>query len=429
MTVNTLTASSIDQNASRSWFARQCRELLKRKLMTIQDGRLDVTDPWGEWSAGEPGPLDATLRVRDGGFYVDAVSEGSLGVADAWIGGRWDTDDLTMLLRLMVRNMSAVDQLEGGMATIANGLASVRHWFNRNSKTGSTRNIHAHYDLGNDLFEQFLDNSMTYSSAVYAEDEFSLDQAQFEKLDRICRKLRLSPADHVLEIGTGWGSFAMHAARHYGARVTTTTISREQFELAEGRVRKAGLQDRIDILLSDYRDLNGHYDKLVSIEMIEAVGHAYLPEYFATCARRLKPDGAMLLQAITMPDQRYSRYLKSADFIQTTVFPGSCCPALTAILGAVRDHTDFRVGHLEDIGPHYARTLREWRERFEERSAQVSELGYDAAFQRMWRYYLAYCEAGFEERYTGTVQLLLDKPGRRVTPVLGRFEHPASATD
>jgi cyclopropane-fatty-acyl-phospholipid synthase len=216
----------------------------------------------------------------------------------------------------------------------------------------------------------------------------------------------------------------MHAASRYGCRVTTTTISREQHDLASERVRAAGLQDRVTLLLEDYRNLDGQYDKLVSIEMIEAVGHDFLPRYFEACSRLLRDDGAMLLQGITMPDQRYDRYLKASDFIQRYVFPGSCCPALTAMLDAVRSSTDMRVAHLEDIGLHYARTLREWRERFDAREPEVRALGYPDRFLRMWRYYLSYCEAGFAERYTGDVQLLLEKPGRRAGPVLGMLPMP-----
>jgi cyclopropane-fatty-acyl-phospholipid synthase len=397
---------------------RLARDLLRRKLADLDHGRLTVRDPWGEWSAGR-GAGEARLTVSDPGFYLDVALEGGLGAARSWMDGLWHSDDLTAVLRLLVRNIDRVDRVEGGSAALAGIAARVRHVLNRNSRNGSRRNIHAHYDLGNELFALFLDESMTYSAGVYEREDATLEEAQRAKLDRICRKLDLGPTDHVLEIGTGWGSFAIHAARHYGCRVTTTTISREQHALASERVREAGLGGRIELLLSDYRDLEGRYDKLVSIEMIEAVGHDYLPDYFATCSRLLRDDGAMLLQGITMPDQRYAGYLKSSDFIQQVVFPGSCCPALTAMLEAVRGHTDLRVAHLEDIGPHYARTLREWRERFDAREAEVRALGYPERFLRMWRYYLCYCEAGFAERYTGDVQLLLEKPARRAAPVLG----------
>jgi len=402
---------------------RIAREAMRRRLQALTSGRLVVDDPWGCWSVGQGTP-ETSLTVTDPAFYLDVALEGGLGAARAWMDGRWHSEDLTAVLRLLLRNITLVDRMEGGSAALMGFVARIRHAMQRNSRTGSRRNIRAHYDLGNDLFALFLDESMTYSAAVYEEPGATLEQAQRAKLDRICRKLALTSKDHVLEIGTGWGSFAMHAASRYGCRVTTTTISREQHDLAVERVRAAGLEDRVTLLLEDYRNLDGQYDKLVSIEMIEAVGHDFLPRYFEACSRLLRDDGAMLLQGITMPDQRYARYLRASDFIQRYVFPGSCCPALTAVLDAVRSSTDMRVAHLEDIGLHYARTLREWRERFDAREPEVRALGYPDRFLRMWRYYLSYCEAGFAERYTGDVQLLLEKPGRRADPVLGVLPMP-----
>lgn len=409
---------------------RLAREAMRHRLSGLVHGHLTVHDAWGSWQAGhaiEPsnGGLAARVTVSDPVFYLDVALEGSLGAARAWMDGRWHSDDPTTVLRLMLRNVTLMDRMEGGVATLAGFLARARHALRRNSSSGSRRNIHAHYDLGNEFFGLLLDESMTYSCAIFEHDNTTLEQAQFAKLERICRKLALSPTDHVLEIGTGWGSFAMHAARHHGCRVTTTTISREQHALAMLRVRAAGLEERVSVLLRDYRTLDERYDKLVSIEMIEAVGHAFLPTYFARCAHLLRDDGAMLLQGITMPDQRYAQYLKSSDFIQQYIFPGSCCPSLSAMLDALRCHTDLRVTHLEDIGLHYARTLREWRSRFEAHAEQVLALGYPQRFVRMWRYYLAYCEAGFAERYTGTVQLLLEKPARRTAPVLGMLTSPS----
>jgi cyclopropane-fatty-acyl-phospholipid synthase len=407
--------------------SRAAREAMRRSLLDLAHGRLSVRDPWGSWSVGDDqgsNSIDASLQVSDPAFYLDIALEGSLGAARAWMDGHWHSEDPTSVLRLMLRNIDLVDRMDGGVALLSGLVARMRHALRRNSTTGSRRNIHAHYDLGNDFFALFLDESMTYSSAIFDGESTTLEQAQRDKLERICRKLALTKEDHVIEIGSGWGSFAIHAARHHGCRVTTTTISPEQHALAVARVREAGLESLVNVLLCDYRELKGRahdgsYDKLVSIEMIEAVGHAYLPTYFGACASLLREDGAMLLQGITMPDQRYARYLKASDFIQKYIFPGSCCPALTAMLGAVRDHTDFRVAHIEDIGLHYARTLREWRARFDAREADVRALGYPARFVRMWRYYLAYCEAGFAERYTCTVQLLLEKPARRAMPVLG----------
>jgi len=265
---------------------------------------------------------------------------------------------------------------------------------------------------------------MTYSSGIFEHSSATLHEASVAKLDRICRKLQLSPRDRVLEIGTGWGSFAMHAASRYGCRVTTTTISREQHALAARRIREAGLGDRVELLLADYRTLEGRFDKLVSIEMIEAVGHEYLPGYFAKCASLLDDDGRMLVQAITMPDQRYGQYLKSSDFIRRYVFPGSCVPSIGTMIGAMSAASDLKPVHLEDIGPHYAKTLRCWLENFLARADDVRALGYSDRFVRMWEYYLCYCEAGFAERYLGDVQMLLHKPKCRAEPLLPPLAPP-----
>ena len=291
------------------------------------------------------------------------------------------------------------------------------HALRRNSRAGSRRNIAAHYDLGNDFFRLFLDETLMYSAATYEHPQQSLHDAQLARLDRICHRLELKPTDHLLEIGTGWGGLALHAARHFGCRVTTTTISREQWKLARERVCEAGLQDRIEVLCQDYRDLEGRYDKLVSIEMIEAIGHAYYDTYFARCSQLLKPEGAMLLQAITIPDQRYERARRSVDFIQRYIFPGSCIPSVAALTQSIARASDLRVFDLEDIGPHYATTLAHWRENFRANLSRVRALGYDDQFIRMWEYYLCYCEGGFAERALGDVLMLLVKPGNRRRPL------------
>jgi cyclopropane-fatty-acyl-phospholipid synthase len=284
------------------------------------------------------------------------------------------------------------------------------HFWNRNSKAGSARNIAAHYDIGNELYKLMLDETMAYSCGIFRTPQSSLYEASVEKFDAACRKLNLKSTDHLLEIGTGWGGMAIHAAKNYGCKVTTTTISRQQYELAKQKVIEAGLQDRITLLLDDYRDLQGQYDKLVSIEMIEAVGANYLDTYLAKCASLLKPEGAMLLQAITLQDQFYKQALKSVDFIQRYIFPGSFIPSVTAICNSLSVATDFKVAHLEDIGPHYATTLRHWRERFFGALPQIRGLGYSDSFIRMWEYYLCYCEGGFTERQLGVAQILLTKP-------------------
>jgi cyclopropane-fatty-acyl-phospholipid synthase len=292
------------------------------------------------------------------------------------------------------------------------------NWLRRNTRTGSKRNIADHYDLSNDFFAAMLDPTMTYSSGVFLTSTSTLAEASAEKYDRICRKLLLTPNDHVLEIGTGWGGFALHAAKHYGCQVTTTTISQEQHAFAATRIREALLEDRITLLSDDYRDLHGHYDKLVSIEMIEAVGEKFLPEYFSKCSELLKPEGMMLLQAITIPDFRYDRYRKSVDFIQRYVFPGGFLPSIGAIGDGISRSTDFRFFHAEDFGSHYARTLFLWRRNFWENIDKVRSLGFDERFIRTWHYYLCYCEAGFRERQIGVSQLLLAKPACRREPLL-----------
>ncbi|MDY7093851.1 MAG: cyclopropane-fatty-acyl-phospholipid synthase family protein [Acidobacteriota bacterium] len=378
--------------------------------------------------------LSATVQVQDPRFYRRLALGGALGAADAYMDGLWTTDDLTAVVRVLARNRAALDRLETGMARLSGPLQRLIHRLRDNTRTGSRRNISAHYDLGNDFYQLFLDETMMYSCAVFEQGALEesageadperagevLAHASRAKLDLICRKLELGPEDHVLEIGTGWGGFAVHAAEHYGCRVTTTTISRRQYEFAAERVRRAGLEDRVTILLEDYRDLQGRYDKLVSIEMIEAVGDRYLELFFRRCSELLKPEGMMLLQAITIADQAYHRYRRSVDFIQRYVFPGSCVPSVEAMSRCLARATDLRLFHLHDITPDYATTLRLWRRRFLDNLAKVRELGFGERFVRMWEYYLCYCEGGFQERVIGDVQMLLTKPLCRRDPVAVR---------
>jgi cyclopropane-fatty-acyl-phospholipid synthase len=304
--------------------------------------------------------------------------------------------------------------MEGGAARFTIPLQKLFHWVNRNTHEGARRNIAAHYDLGNDFFSLWLDESMMYSSAIFERPDMSLHEAQQARLEHICQKLQLRPDDHVVEIGTGWGGFAMHAARNYGCRVTTTTISAEQYELAWQRVVDAGLHDRITLLLDDFRDLEGKYDKLVSIEMIEAIGHDLFVPYFRKCSELLKPDGAMLIQAITIADQQYEEYRKSVDFIQRYIFPGGHLPSLGVMTDAAARHTDMRLLGLEDIGLHYATTLNRWRENFIAQLDQVRRMGYPEPFIRMWEYYLCYCEGAFLERAISDVQVVFTKPHSRL---------------
>ncbi len=408
----------LPRKQSAGWLQNLARSLVLKRLQNLRHGRLTLVEGTRQHSFGSGGAIEVTIQVQDARFYGDIAFGGSIGAGEAWMLGYWQCSDLTALIRLMVLNQDVMDSLEGGMATLAKPVLKLLHRMNRNTADGSRRNIAAHYDLGNDMFKLFLDPTMMYSSAIFDQPEMSLEQASISKLDRICRKLDLNPDDHVLEIGTGWGGFAIHAAGRYGCRVTTTTISQAQFDLAIERVRDAGLQDKVTILLKDYRELEGQFDKLVSIEMIEAVGHQYYDTYFAACARLLKPEGMMLLQGITIADQRYESAKNSVDFIQRYIFPGSCIPSVTALLDSITRASDLRLFNLEDIGPHYARTLAEWRHNFFANIEQVRALGYPEEFIRMWEFYLCYCEGGFEERALGDVHMLLVKPRNRKAPLL-----------
>ena len=334
------------------------------------------------------------------------------------MSGFWSCDDLTALTRIITRNRDVLDGIETGLARLTIPLRKLFHFLHRNSKHGSRHNIAAHYDLGNDFFALFLDETMTYSCGIFEREDSTLQDASIAKIDRICQKLQLSPNDHMLEIGTGWGTFALHAARQYGCRVTTTTISQEQYEFALQRVHAAGLSDQITVLRQDYRDLKGQYDKLGSIEMIEAVGYAFYDTYFTCCSNLLKPNGIMLLQAIIIADQLYEQAKRSVDFIQRYIFPGSCIPSITTISQSLARATDMRLFHMEDITLHYAETLRHWRERFFANLNRVRALGYSEEFIRMWEFYLCYCEGGFRERVIGDVQMLLTKPLCQRKPIL-----------
>lgn len=386
------------------------------QLTRLTHGHLSLVDGAERYEFGQiavANGLHATVHVRHPDVYRQMALGGSVGSAEAYMDATWDCDDLVSLVRILVRNREVVDGMEGGLARLATSALRLWHGRQRNTRDGSRRNIAAHYDLGNDFFELFLDPTLMYSCAIYLDENDTLEQAQQRRLHRICSKLDLKPGQRVVEIGTGWGGFAIHAAQHYGVHVTTTTISQRQHDLARERIARAGLSDRITLLLEDYRDLKGRYDKLVSIEMIEAIGHQYLDTYFAKVSNLLEDDGAALIQAITIEDHRYQRALTDIDFIKRYIFPGSFIPSNAAMLAAVARSTNMRLTHLEDIGPSYARTLRAWRQRFLAALPQVRQQGYSEAFIRMWNYYFCYCEGGFLERSIGDVHLLLAKPDNR----------------
>jgi len=411
------TDARLARPAQGSVLQRTGRNALLGALSGLQLGEITLLENGARQRFGRRSAecsLSATIEVRDPQFWADAAFGGTLGAGESFIHDTWRCDDLTALVRIIVLNREIMERMEGGWALVSAPLRRILHWLNRNSRDGSQRNIAAHYDLGNDFFELFLDPTMAYSCGIFEREDATLHEASLAKFDAICRKLELGPQDHLVEIGTGWGGLAIHAAQHYGCRVTTTTISREQHDFARDRIATAGLSDRIDLRLEDYRDLSGTYDKLVSVEMIEAVGHQYLDTYFAKCASLLKPDGAMLLQAITLQDQFYEEALKRVDFIQRFIFPGSFIPSVTAIVDSVTRSTDMKLFHLEDIGPHYATTLRRWREAFFAALPSVRALGYPESFVRMWDFYLCYCEGGFAERQLGDVHMLLTKPRSRI---------------
>ncbi|MDM3869965.1 cyclopropane-fatty-acyl-phospholipid synthase family protein [Porticoccus sp. W117] len=389
-------------------------KLFVNRLGSLKNGAIHLAAPGGHYLLGDgQADLQVQMHVNDSAFFQSVATGGSVGAAESYMAGEWHCSDLTALVCILVRNQDLLDGMEGGVATVAGWLLKAVHQLHKNNRSGSRRNIAAHYDIGNDLFELFLDKEwMMYSSALYHTGDESLAQAQELKLARLCDKLDLKPSDHLLEIGTGWGGAAIFAAQNYGCRVTTTTISEEQYKLAVERIAGAGLSDKITVLLEDYRDLDGQYDKLLSIEMVEAVGHQFLDGYFKQCQHLLKPDGLAAIQAITIEDHRYKQALNSVDFIKRYIFPGSFIPCVSVLTSSAAK-AGLRLTNLEDIGPSYALTLQEWRERFMDQLDQVRELGYSEAFIRMWEFYLCYCEGGFRERSINDVHLLFAASGNR----------------
>jgi cyclopropane-fatty-acyl-phospholipid synthase len=385
-------------------------KLFLSTLEGIQAGSLELVTPGQTRIFGNAaGGLRATLVVERDRFFTRALMGGETAIGEAYMDGDWSTPDLVSLMRLAVRNTAHLEAANTFISSISRFADRIRQTLRKNTIAGSSRNIHAHYDLSNDLFQLFLDRNMLYSCAWYETPEDSLETAQMQKIDRICRKLDLQPQDHVLEIGTGWGAFALHAARYYGCRVTTTTISQQQYVYARERFDAEDSDHRIELLRQDYRHLQGKFDKIVSIEMFEAVGFDHYDEFFRVCDRLLKPDGSMLLQTITMNEQRFLQYVKQSDWIQKYIFPGGQLASVRGILDSVARSTDLSLFHADEMGAHYARTLAEWRKRFFNSLAQVTELGFDDRFMRMWDYYLGFCEAAFLERHIGVMQLLLTK--------------------
>jgi cyclopropane-fatty-acyl-phospholipid synthase len=400
---------------------RLSRRLFFSLMKDFKIGKLTLIEKNQQYSFGQLSKgvsLQATIYVHHPRFYTSTVFGGSIGSAEAYMAGLWSASHLTHVIRLVILNWQMMEKMDKGWSWLSDPVHRLYHYFRRNTLKGSKENIVAHYDLGNDFYRLFLDETLTYSCGIFEHENSTLEAASIAKYDRICRKLQLHPEDHVIEIGGGWGGYSIHAAKHYGCRVTTTTISDEQYALAEKRISASGLSHRIRLLRTDYRHLGGKFDKLVSIEMIEAVGHQYLNTFFEICSRLLKANGMMLLQAITIIDQMYDYHKRSVDFSKRYIFPGSCIPSIRAIMSSIARKTDLKLFHLEDITPHYVRTLAEWRKRFFDRIDDVRKMGFSDAFIRMWEYYLCYCEGGFAERYIGDVQMLLTKPMCRREPLL-----------
>ncbi|MBE29035.1 hypothetical protein CL646_03080 [bacterium] len=387
------------------------KSILFRKLKSIKSGELTIIDGDNRHVFGSPdSKFKAELEVFSQEFYVFLGSGGTNGAAEAFTAGYWNSKNLVKLIQLIIKNKKTLLGLESGFARLTNPITKLIHKKRQNTLAGSKNNILAHYDLSNDFYKLWLDPTMTYSSGVFLKKDSSMQEASVEKLDRICRKLKLSSADHVLEIGTGWGSFAIHAAKKYGCKVTTTTISDKQFQYASELISKEALDDKITLLSKDYRELEGTFDKVVSIEMIEAVGAEYVPGFFEKASSLLKKNGLMLLQGITYNDPDFDAYKNSVDFIRKYIFPGSCLVAMPQILQAIKEKTDMAMIDSEDITQHYARTLEIWREDFLKVLPQIKDLGFSDPFTRIWNFYLVYCEAGFLENLIGDYQIVFAKP-------------------
>ena len=381
-----------------------------RAMRAITEGSLEILCEGQPYHFGDSqSSLKAAIEIHNPRFFLRALLHGDIGIGESYMDGDWTSPDLTAVIRLAVRNLNAIETTNAWFSTLSRAADVFRHNGRANTVEGSRKNIHDHYDLNNEFFRLFLDSRMVYSCAWYENPEDTLEQAQMQKLERACRKLQLRPNDHLLEIGTGWGAMAIHAARHYGCRVTTTTISREQFNYAEEQIERAGLTAQIELLLEDYRHMRGNYDKIVSIEMFEAVGFGFYDTFFGACDRLLKPDGAMLMQAITISDHKFPVYRKRADWIQKYIFPGSELASVSGVCASIARATEMSLFHAEDMGTHYARTLRTWRERFYKALPSVTALGFDDRFVRMWDFYLAYCEGAFLERHISDFQFLFTK--------------------
>ena len=413
MSIVSIHEIKLSEKNEKRWLDTLARKSVHKILSYLSIGRLVIEENGEIYTFGQEqheADLVVNVTVHNPAVYADVLFNGTIGSGESYMLEYWTTPDLLKMIRLMVLNMAVIDKMDNRFSLLGSASSLAYRLVKRNTKNGSRRNIGAHYDLGNDFFNLFLDQQMMYSSAIYPTWESSLTEAAEHKLKAICEKLQLKTEDHLLEIGTGWGGMAIYAAKNYGCRVTTTTISRQQYDHAKAWIEREGLQDRIELLLKDYRDLTGQYDKLVSIEMIEAVGHRFYRTYFRKCSSLLRENGLMLIQTITIPDQRYQQAKKAVDFIQKYIFPGGCLPSHEVIAKNVSNHTNLQIIHMEDITAHYARTLADWRQRFSARSEEVKAQGFNSTFIKMWEFYLCYCEGGFTERVIGTAQFVFAKP-------------------
>ena len=413
MQVDTL-AEKIKTPTKATFLTSIFKNGLKKKLSHLNVGCISVVDGEDEFSFGDTdSELQVNVQVHSQEFYVMTGSGGAMGIAEAYILGYWTSDDVVMLMRIILKNRSILMSLDNGFAKVLSPINKLIHRSRQNTLKGSKENILAHYDLSNDFYKLWLDPTMTYSCGYFNDPDTTLEAASIEKLDRICRKLKLSEEDNILEIGTGWGSFSIHAAKNYGCSITTTTISDAQYEYAKACVVEEGLESKINVINKDYRKLDGQYDKIVSIEMIEAVGYEYISEYFKKLSSLLKPEGLMAIQGITYNDQNFDTYKGSVDFIKKYIFPGSCLISISQIIDEIKNKTDLSMIDMEDITRHYAETLNRWRKNFMNVLPEVKEMGYSKAFINMWEFYFLYCEAGFLERNIGDVQMVFAKSGAR----------------
>ena len=407
-------ADGINTKGGNSFIIKVFRKGLIRQFSKLENGYILLQDGTEKEEFGDKNSdLRATLQVYSPEFYVLLGTGGAIGAAEAYTAGYWSSDNMVGLMRIMSRNKEQLQNIDKGITRFVKPINSLIHRSRQNTLKGSRANILAHYDLSNDFYKLWLDETMTYSCAIFEPQDLSLAEASIEKLDRVCRKLRLDENDRVIEIGTGWGSFAIHATKNYNCHVTTTTISDAQHQYVQNLILQNGLEKKITLLKKDYRLLEGKFSKLVSIEMIEAVGVKYIPEYIKICSRLLEKDGLMAIQGITYADQDFETHIRRVDFIKKYIFPGSNLISIANIIENMKQHTDLSLVHLEDITRHYGTTLKSWRERFMNVIPEIKNLGFSDTFIRLWEFYFVYCEAGFREHFIGDVQMIMAKPGHR----------------